>query len=154
VTEFVEFAVHDPERFRALQRVFQALKKDKDAARFRNPDEWLGVVTDEVKARFAGADERAREAHDLAKEIDPRPIRITPTSETLGLRWDFFSMIDAFENGEYELRSCEMVGASVARWSVYALAYPYGGVGCMVALIEAHGFRVTGIDDGTGYMAT
>lgn len=153
MSEFVEFVVHDPARFRALQRVFEELKKDKAADRFRASDDWLGVVDAEARARFTGANTPTREAREVAMELDPRPIRITPTSKTTGLVWDFFSMIDAFQNGEYELRSCDMVGPTTARWNFFALAYPYGGVGCMVALIEAHGFRVTGINDGTGYRA-
>ena len=60
-------------------------------------------------------------------------------------------MIDAFQNGEYELRGCELAGPNNGRLEFFALAYPYGGVGCMVALIEAFGFKVSGIQDGTGY---
>ena len=40
-----------------------------------------------------------------------------------------------------------------ARLNFDALAYPYGGVGGLVALVEAFGFMVTGIEDGTGYFA-
>ena len=60
-------------------------------------------------------------------------------------------MIDAFEMGEYELVNCKVVGPGKGRLEFYALAYPYGGVGCMVALIEAFGFKTTGIEDGTGF---
>jgi hypothetical protein len=80
------------------------------------------------------------------------PITVTPTERTSGRRWDLLAMIDAFADGEYELRSCEMVGDGRARLEFDSFAYPYGGVGCMVALVEAFGFRVVGIDDGTGHV--
>jgi hypothetical protein len=78
---------------------------------------------------------------------------ITPTDKTSGLTWDFDSLIHAFVNGEYNLLSCEMMQNGKARLNIYSLAYPYGGVGCMVALVEAFGGVVTGINDGTGFIA-
>ncbi len=58
--------------------------------------------------------------------------------------------MDAFVNGEYNLVSCELTDDGTARLNFDTLAYPYGGVGCMVALVEAFGGVVTGIEDGTG----
>ena len=86
------------------------------------------------------------------EDLRTRPIAITPTDQAMGLTWDFDSLIDAFVNGEYNLLSCEMTDDRKARLCFYALAYPYGGVGCMVALVEAFGGVVTGIDDGTGFV--
>ena len=57
-------------------------------------------------------------------------------------------MIEAFNNGEYNLLTCEMIGANVVRLSFYALGYPYGGTGCMEALVESFGFKVTLISNG------
>lgn len=37
-----------------------------------------------------------------------------------------------------------------ARLNFDALAYPCGGVGCLVALVETFGGGVTGIEDGAG----
>jgi len=123
-TEFVEFEVDDRAKFEALRRIFSELKRDKDADEFREDDQWLPMLDDEAKSYFDNG------------QAPP------------GTRWDFLSMIDAFRNGEYELRTCDLVQPGKARMSFFALAYPYGGVGCMVALAEAFGFRVTLVHDG------
>jgi len=149
MNEFVEFTVNNRERFERLRNVFLELKKEKDADQFRPEIEWPQFFDDQALDHFywPTPEERSR----WLKETQHRPILITPTEMTSGLRWDFFSMIDAFRNGEYELRSCELVGPVSGRLEFFALAYPYGGVGSMVALIEAFGFTITGIQDGTGY---
>jgi hypothetical protein len=149
MSEFIEFTVNNPERFERLRRVFLELKKDKDADHFRAEEEWPRYFDNEALDHFhwPTPEERSR----WKVESQHRPILIMPTEMTSGLQWDFFSMIDAFQNGEYELRTCELIGPTKGRLEFYALAYPYGGVGCIVALIEAFGFTITGIQDGTGY---
>jgi hypothetical protein len=77
----------------------------------------------------------------------------TPTEDAAGLRWDFDSMIWSIMEAEYDLLGCERVVGGAARLNFQALAYPYGGVGGLVALVEVFGFVVTGIEDGTGYVA-
>ena len=152
MSEFIAFAVNNREQFEHLRNVFLELKKDKDADQFRAEVEWPKYFDDQALDNFYWPthEERSR----WLKEAQHRPIRITPTEMATGLRRDFFSMIDAFQNGEYELRSCELVGLDNGRLDFFALAYPYGGVGCMVALIEAFGLKITGIQDGTGYRET
>jgi hypothetical protein len=59
-------------------------------------------------------------------------------------------MIDAFKDGEYQLIRCDQIEPGIGRLEFNAFAYPYGGVGCMVALIESFGFKITAIEDGTG----
>ena len=51
-------------------------------------------------------------------------------------------MIGALEDGEYELVSCQLVSIDRARMKFNPLAHPFGGSGCMRALIEAFGFQV------------
>lgn len=145
--EFIEFLIQSPERFSALQRVFAKLKHDKDADNWRTSDEILKCFDEESLRRlyWPPHDERMQRLHDLKN----RPIALTPTERSTGLTWDFDSLLDAFINGEYNLLSCEMMDGRKARLNFYALAYPYGGVGCMVALCEAFGGVVTAIDDGT-----
>lgn len=149
MSEYIEFEVSDPERFERLKAVFLELKKDKDADDFRPDEEWPKLFDEESLDFFywPTSAERAQWLNDMSY----RPILITPTEETQGQQWDFFSMIDAFRNGEYELQQCEMESPGNGKLEFYSFAYPYGGVGCMVALIESCGFRVTGIEDGTGY---
>ena len=150
MSEFIEFTVHSPARFSALQRVFAELKRDKDAGDWRSSDELFQLFDAESLSHFyfPDNDERLQRLEDLRT----RPMIITPIEHAAGEIWDFDSLIDALMNGEYELQSCEMVDPTQARLNFYSLAYPYGGVGCMVALIEAFGFTVTGIEDGTGFV--
>lgn len=150
MSEFIEFNISTPERFAALQRAFGILKHDKDADDWRSNDELLEFFDEESLSKFywPPEDERRQRLEDLRT----RPIAITPTDQTAGLEWDFDSLIDAFVNGEYNLISCEMCEDNKARLCFYSLAYPYGGVGCMVALVEAFDGVVTGIDDGTGFV--
>ncbi len=150
MSEFIDFSVTSPERFVVLQRVFTELKRQKDNGDWRTANEMLGVFDEESLRHFYWPtdDERLQRLEDLRT----RPIIETPTEESAGLMWDFDSFLDAFANGEYELLSCDMSDGNKARLNFHALAYPFGGVGCMVALVEAFDCVVTGIDDGTGFV--
>lgn len=149
MSEFIEFLIASPERFTALQRVFAELKHDKDANDWRSTEELLEFFDAESRRHFywPADDVRRRRLEDLRT----RPVIETPTERSTGLTWDFDSLIDAFVNGEYNLLSCEMTENGKGRLTFDTLAYPYGGVGCMVALVEVFGGVVTGIDDGTGF---
>ncbi|MGZ0165708.1 MAG: hypothetical protein ACKVII_17430 [Planctomycetales bacterium] len=148
MSEFIEFSISSPERFDALRRVFEVFKQDKDTDEWRSNDELHKFFDDEALSKFHWPPDDPR--RQRLADLRTRPIIITPTAQATGLRWDLDSLIDAFVNGEYELVSCEMIDAHNARLDFYALGYPYGGVGCMVALVEAFGSTVTGIQDGTG----
>lgn len=151
MSEFIEFTVKSLGRFSGLQRVFAALKRDKAADDWRTNEELLQLFDAESLGHFYWPEkgERIQRLQDLRT----RPVVITPTEETLSRMWDFDSLIDAFVNGEYELLDCELTDSGNARLNFYAHAYPYGGVGCMVALVEAFGCTVTGIEDGTGFVS-
>jgi len=150
MSEFIEFTAHSPARFPALRKAFAELKRDKDADDWRTNDDLLRFFDGESLSHFYWPenDERIQRLEDLRT----RPVIITPTRQTRRQLWDFDSLIHAFVNGEYELLGCEMTHSGNARLNFHALAYPYGGVGCMVALVEAFGCTVTGTDDGTGFV--
>jgi hypothetical protein len=61
--------------------------------------------------------------------------------------WDFDSLIDAFANGEYELLGIRRLGEH-APLEFEPATFPYGGVNCMTALVEALEGPITMIDDG------
>jgi hypothetical protein len=151
MSEFVEFTISSRKRFSALQRVIAELKHDKDADDWRSNDELLKFFDAESRSHFYWPldDVRRRRVEDLLTRV----VLETPTEQATGLTWDFDSLMDAFVNGEYNLLRCETIHDGKARLNFYSLAYPYGGVGCMVALIEAFGGVVTGIDDGTGFVS-
>ena len=58
--------------------------------------------------------------------------------------WMFGSMIDAVSNGDFDLLDCRPVAPGIARIEFDPHGWPYGGKGCMKALIESFGFRVMG----------
>ncbi len=151
MSEYVEFRVHSQDRFQRLVRVVAELQREKAGPARRSLEALQRLFDEDVLRRFAwpGPAERAQRRVDLAT----RPVVETPTENAAGLRWDFDSMIWSIMEAEYELLGCEEVAGGTARLSFQALAYPYGGVGGLVALVEAFGFVVTGIEDGTGYVA-
>lgn len=151
MSEFIEFKVDAGHRFKQLQAAFNELKIDKDADAFRPDAEWPELFDSQAMGHFCWPTPEMRMR--WVNESQRHCIIETPTESASGLRWDFFSMIDAFRNGDYELRSCELISSDKGRLEFYAFGYPYGGVGCMVALIESFGFKITGIDDGTGFQS-
>jgi len=145
--EFIDFLVHDADRFASLQAAFEALKHDKGADSFRDDEDWLSLFDDEALAQFWWPSTEERMAHAERWQATPVAQRLSDPS----LRppsWDFLSMIDAFKNGEYALVSCRMVDHAQARLEFYPYAYPYGGTGCMKMLIKAFGLRVIAESDG------
>jgi hypothetical protein len=141
----VQFAVNDAQRFDALHSLFAEVKRDKDAEQFRNPNDWMRLVPDEIKSRFSWPTSEERE-HWLAVR-DSTPIAVPSPSQQLGLEWDFFRVFETIEESEYDLLACEMVGDGVAEMRINPHAYPYGGVGPLIALAEAFGFTVLGVNE-------
>ena len=151
MSEFIEFSIPSRERFAALQRVFAELKHDKDADEWRSSDQLLELFDAEALSHFYWPPDDGRRGR--LERLRTRPKAETPTEQVTGQTWDFDSLVDAFVNGEYNLLSCELTDRGEARLGFYALAYPYGGVGCMVALVEAFDGIVSGIEDGTGFVS-
>lgn len=141
----VRFAVNDTTRFEALRSLLAEVKQDKDARRFREPAEWMRLVPDEVKGRFVWPTQAERD-HWLAAR-DSTVIAIANPSEQLGSEWNFFAVFEAIENGDYELLDCVLVGDGEAEVQIDPHGYPYGGVGPFIALVEAFGFIVLGVNE-------
>lgn len=146
-SQYVEFAVTNENRFKDLQKVFDQLKSDKDEDNMGDDPEPYLVLFDEQARNYFVWSTPEEDALWL-KRWFATPIATRWTDKSLYRGWDFGSMIEAFRNGEYELLSCKMLGSNVARLSFYAYAYPYGGTGCLQALVESFGFTVLMIDDG------
>ena len=52
-------------------------------------------------------------------------------------------MIEAFYNGEYSLVLVDRTSDTTGRLQFVPEAWPYGGTGCMVALVECFDGKVT-----------
>jgi hypothetical protein len=141
----VRFTMHDPQRFEALRSLFAEVKRDKDADQFRDPAEWVRLVPDEIKGRFSWPtpEERAR----WLGMRDSVAIAIPETSQQLGAEWDFYRVFEAIEESEYDVLGCVLAQPGVGELRIDPHAYPYGGVGPLIALAEAFGFTVLGVNE-------
>jgi len=167
---FIDFRVTDQDRFQVLCHAFEFLKQEKlqqlevtlgeeDDETENNQEQTLQRLVDTLFDLF---DERAlahfwwpsqQELDAYAKQWQATPVPQRFTDPTLEHPWDFESMVDCFLNGEYELVSCSLWTPDTAVLEFAPFAFPYGGTGCMKALIEAFDFEVIGEDDGTGYVS-
>lgn len=141
----VRFRVEDQNRFLQLQAVWRATKQDKEAEEFRDDAEWMSLVPDEVKLRFYWPSLEERQKWLAAR--DTTPIAISSPTEQVGSQWDFFSVIEAFENGEYTILTCECSAEGIGEMHIDPWSYPYGGVGPLIALAEAFGFEIVGVNE-------
>ena len=77
----------------------------------------------------------------------PLPHRHSALMPTPG--WDFGSMVESIANAEFDI-----MGVVTERGKFYLTfdpeSYPFGGTGCLVALLECLGNKVLSVNDGTG----
>lgn len=144
----VEFEIASSERFELLRCVFEALRSAKASDAFTDEHSgWLAYFDEAARATFWWPTEQDIEAWQRRWDATPPHLRIH--DPTLHTRWGFESMIEAFRNGEYDLGVCERLSESTGRLTFFEHAFPFGGSGCMRALIEAFGHRVTRDYDGS-----
>ncbi len=142
---FVEFEASDAAAYVRLEAVVDALASAKREDDFRDDAFWKGFFDAGALARFWWPTEAERA--DWLRRWQATPVSARATDPTLRTPWDFGSMIDAFRDGEYDLIGLRRVDANRARLEFEPHAYPYGGPGCMCALIEAFGFVVERIEE-------
>jgi hypothetical protein len=138
----VEFELTDPARFEPLRVVFDALREAKADDTFTEDHSgWLRYFDDAARSHFwwPTPEELAR-YWQLWEETPPAARWDHPA---LQHPWDFESMIEAFRNSEYDLVACERTAETTGRLTFVEHAFPFGGTGCMRALIECFGHRVT-----------
>lgn len=141
----VRFLVNDIQQFELLRSLLLEIKKDKDAQAFREPTEWTQFVPDVIKANFYWPTEEERTKWLTIR--DSVPIAISAPVEQLGAQWDFYRIFESIEESEYELLDCVMADSNVGELRIDAYSYPYGGVGALIALAEAYGFTVLGVNE-------
>lgn len=141
----VSFRIDRQDLYASLLQMFAALKEAKSSEDFGEIETWHSAFAEEVRSAFDWPT-----ALDLASGTstrDSRPLAIIQPAHASGLRWDFGSFIDAIENGEYSLLDIVKTSDSTAELRIDPEAYPYGGIGPFVALIEAHGMCVLGVNE-------
>ncbi|MGC4005744.1 MAG: hypothetical protein QM811_22535 [Pirellulales bacterium] len=135
--------IADDECFRRLVTVFDALRAAKLADDWRDDEYWLGFFDTEARSRFWWP--TPTELKDWNQRWFSTPVPQRFTDPSLVVPWDFGSMIDAFRAGDYDLLECERISPLAGRFVFDPHNWPYGGTGCMRALIEAFGHRVTAV---------
>jgi hypothetical protein len=79
----------------------------------------------------------------------PIPLRHSPSMPTPG--WSFESMVSAISEAEFDITGVATEG-SKCYLTFEPESYPFGGVGCLVALLECLGNEVSAVNDGTGVL--
>jgi hypothetical protein len=61
-------------------------------------------------------------------------------------------VFEAIEESEYDVLDCVLSEPSVGELRIDPHAYPYGGVGPLIALAEGYGFIVQGVNEYGKYL--
>jgi hypothetical protein len=107
------------------------------------------LVPEEVRGQFAWPTPKERQRWLAAR--DSALIAIPLPADLLGAKWDFYRVFEAIEDCDYDLLGCKLVGGGVAEMCIDPHGYPYGGVGSLIALVEAFGFTVLGVNEHGNY---
>mgnify|MGYP001618958722 CR=1 FL=1 len=134
-----------PDLLPSLRGLFEALKAAKDTEEFGALDDWRGRLPEEVQSKFEWPKERELEERRSIRE--QHPVRIAQPEEAMGEVWPFDSVLDAVQNGEYSLLGVEQTSPETAEIRIDPEAYPYGGLGAFIAIAEAHGMYVLGVNE-------
>jgi hypothetical protein len=148
---YVELAVSPQEeaRFALLLAVTEELRRDKDAEAIdAESPKWRNFFDERALAHFWWPTDEERA--EWTRRWFATPVETRFTDPALEHPWDFESLVDAFANGEYQLLGLRRVDPTRARFELDPYAFPYGGLGCVIALIEAFDLRVLEIYDGGG----
>jgi hypothetical protein len=141
----VNFRVDQEDLFPSLVSVFEVLKEAKSSEDFSDAKTLEVQLSAEVKSHFYWpTDQEKVDAEEARANL---PIRITEPSEALGGKWDLGSLLHAIENGEYNLLEIIKTSDSTAELRIDPEAYPYGGIGAFMALVEAHGMHILGVNE-------
>jgi hypothetical protein len=142
---YVEFSIQDDDRLQAVTAVVDELQRDKEAGALEPGPKWRALFGERALAHFWWP--TAAELDAWLRRWEATPVEERSTDPALKTPWGFDSLIDAFANGDYRLLGIRRSGDR-ARLEFDPNGFPYGGVDCMQALVEAFDFRVTEIDDG------
>lgn len=141
----VRFAVRDLARFEMLACLLHEIKHDKESGIFRDPAAWLSLIPDDIRAAFDWSTDKECAVWNPIRNI--APVYVPEPSQQIGKRWCFDRVFESIEEGDYDLLGCVMVSDGLAELQIDPRGYPYGGVGPLIALVEAFGFVVLGVNE-------
>lgn len=145
--EYVKFRIAAHDRFQMLKTVFYRLKADKLLEAIEgNEEQYVTYFDDDAKGYFWWA---KRETIDqCVRRRMTRPLKWAELNEYGP--WDFGSMIEAFQNGDYVFVDCKPLDQNTGIVEIDSQAYPYGGIGALEALVECFGHKIIETWDAAG----
>ena len=143
----IAFQPKDEPSLLRTQQFFKMLKAAKESCDTESTEAFESYLDDSERQHFWHP--TPEEMAQWNKEWNETPVnvRLSPSMPTPP--WDFESMLASFWDGEYDLIAIS-ASADHHLMSFDPHAYPFGGTGCMVAMLECFGNKIIGIDDGTG----
>jgi len=139
----VQFELSSNERFELLGVAINALR-DAKRGEFIDADDpyWKTFFDSDALSHFWWP--TPEEFADWQRRWESTPPKKRLTDPSLIVPWDFASMIDAFECGDYDLIELRRDGSVNGQLIFDPGGFPFGGTGCMRAVIECFGGTVTG----------
>lgn len=145
---FVEFNLKQPENLTAMNRFVLRLKEVKEGGEFPEDSAWEHYFSGASLSYFESLS--SEEMKEWEAEWKATPVERRLRDLSLWPHWDFGSFLDALKNGDFQIISLNVTD-SRGKLKFDPIAYPYGGADSLVAVVEAFGQEVLGIEDGSGY---
>ena len=145
----VHFQVDHPELFDSLENSVSHLKRLQESGEQCDVTLWQTILPPSAFQKLVIHTEADRSAgHDLrANNI----VMVTSPQEAMGSSWDIGEIQDAVEAGDYEVVGVERKPDGTAELQINPFGYPYGGLGAFIALLEAYGMTVLGVNECGNY---
>jgi hypothetical protein len=142
----VRFEIAAEERFSALTRAYDRVRKCKTEKDWpENNESWTPFFDSKALRHFWWP--TPVELKEWKKLYFSTHYSKRASAPRLQHPWDFMSMFEAFKNGDYELLPIARLSDAEAFLSFSPFGDPYGGTGCMRALIESFDHRVTTVSE-------
>jgi hypothetical protein len=146
----VRFGYRDASLFRALCTLITEIAKEKGGSGLRDPDYWAAFLPAGVRDRFVWPSAEERKTWAITRFTIPVAERYP--AGAFGSPWNFFRVIEAIDDGVYTILGCKSISPFVAEIRIDPWSYPYGGLGPFVALVEAYGCFVFGLNESGEYL--
>lgn len=146
----VRFQYANAQHLDALRILYAALKSDDQSGNHRPLADWPALIPTGLSENFDWPDESVLARLKHQRETHVRVI--SDPAQHLSTRWDFYSLVDSIHSGEYALLGVVQCSESIAELQIDPYAYPYGGLGPLIALCEGFGFVILGVNEYGKYL--
>lgn len=144
----IAFHSKDDSSLARTREFLQMIKAAKESGDTENAEVFECYLNDQERQHFWHPTPAEMAQWNKDWNATPVDVRLSPSMPTPP--WDFESMLASLWDGEYDFVDIH-AHQDHHLLSFEPHAYPFGGTGCMVAMLECFGNKVIGIDDGTGF---